>query len=392
MPPLPQELVDSIVGEVGDFDSLKACSLVMPLRYSSQRILLRSLTLKNPRSSLPNYAAVRDLFSQSPHVATYITRVKIELPRSNTNSADLESLYQVLRNLANVHRCILDGSGGVWGHLTAWPHLTPATVSAISDFLLCQPLQELHVDSIEKMSPSTFVRLITAAPLLGMRHVYSDANSVEISLESLLNEPSAPRLVLDTGSGDVAALLVRPDFSPLTAAIRGLSILEHHNGSGLVSSVAHRLERLHIKCTITPTLWQLSFPPLPALRSAEFAFRFAHSAAPELAAAILSILHHISSPALGEIIITYLNFAQQRLPELDPQFLAALDSALVVHPAGPQIRWRLDHRGDDRATYLDAFAYAVRREMPQVTELERLTFEAYHQSGFIDGLPYAVRI
>jgi hypothetical protein len=60
----PQELLDAVVAELEDVESLKSCSLAgSPLRSPSQRKLMRSLTLTastSPSDQLtrPHYAAV----------------------------------------------------------------------------------------------------------------------------------------------------------------------------------------------------------------------------------------------------------------------------------------------------------------------------------------------
>ncbi|KAJ7877778.1 hypothetical protein B0H13DRAFT_2346940 [Mycena leptocephala] len=57
---LPQELLDAIVNEVHDMETLKNCPLA-------------GYTLREPRRQ--NYAAACKLLEESPHIAHYITRL-----------------------------------------------------------------------------------------------------------------------------------------------------------------------------------------------------------------------------------------------------------------------------------------------------------------------------
>ncbi|KAJ7870671.1 hypothetical protein B0H13DRAFT_2350296 [Mycena leptocephala] len=101
--PLPQELVHKIVCQL-DVRSLKACSLAgSPFRHTSQRILLRSITLDG--STRPsNCIAAHALLTESPRVAAYITRLTIFLPSKDTIAEEVEeveSLVQILSRLTN---------------------------------------------------------------------------------------------------------------------------------------------------------------------------------------------------------------------------------------------------------------------------------------------------
>ncbi|KAJ7432947.1 hypothetical protein FB451DRAFT_1196718, partial [Mycena latifolia] len=126
---IPQELVNAIVDLVGDTESLKACSLASPsLCSASQRILLRSLTLKG-RFDPSNYVATSTLFVESPHIAQYITNLKIELPHSRTALAGAHSIPEVLTKLSRVRQCTIEGL--TREHCARWYELGEELTSAL---------------------------------------------------------------------------------------------------------------------------------------------------------------------------------------------------------------------------------------------------------------------
>ncbi|KAJ7474999.1 hypothetical protein FB451DRAFT_1247243 [Mycena latifolia] len=386
---LPQELVDAIIGELDDVKALKACSLVgSPMRNRSQRILLRSLTLKNGRRgkpSLPNYSAVCALLAESPYISAYITQLKVELPPGppvKIDAQDIESLQEVLGKLANVQRCIVEGGGRLGDGPTEWERRQ----------VYLPALLGLHVHGVDAIPLGVFLRFMTAAPLLAFRNVSMDVESHKLPAISTVHGPPVHRLVLDMGSGPITELLALPQFSSHTANVRGLSIFPYFDrGSRLVSSVAHTLEHVHFKCT--DETWNLSLPPLPALRTAEFTMSFGNRTAPAIVTTVSSLLDPTSSPRLEEIVITYFRFGPRPPPVFDSAFLIGLDNALVAHPSAPCIRWRLDPDWDERATYLAAFSALVRQGMPKVDRLDRLTVEPYEEYvALVDGLRYDIRI
>ncbi|KAJ7688733.1 hypothetical protein B0H17DRAFT_1202809 [Mycena rosella] len=126
------ELLDAIIGTLDDVEALKVCALTGSLmRGSSQRILLRSLTLTGYRDRLrvPNYQGVDTLLRESPHIAAYITHLIIHLPLDsrvgelNTEEQEVEILQQVLGKLARFSR-----TGDITRLLTG-PHLLPYTAA-----------------------------------------------------------------------------------------------------------------------------------------------------------------------------------------------------------------------------------------------------------------------
>ncbi|KAJ7031697.1 hypothetical protein C8F04DRAFT_1262565 [Mycena alexandri] len=103
--PLPQELVDAIVSEVADPNSLKACALAsLSFRGPSQRALHSSLTLHGHQDS-----AVREFLTTSPHITLYVTKLKMKLPPPHAPFSEFDSLEWILSKLTRVNRCVITG-------------------------------------------------------------------------------------------------------------------------------------------------------------------------------------------------------------------------------------------------------------------------------------------
>ncbi|KAJ7236047.1 hypothetical protein B0H12DRAFT_131279 [Mycena haematopus] len=177
MESLPQELLLAIIHEIDDIPSLKACALTGSMfRDASQRVLLRSLTLKG------DMQAAHTLLVESPHVATYITRLSIRFPLSQgLGMAKIEALQptiqKIMVKLVNVHQCILN----FWEDLDQ----TPALVSTLFDFLERQPLRELHVRDASGVSPASLLRLLTTAPVVFFFDVHVDRDpDLVVSLDN----------------------------------------------------------------------------------------------------------------------------------------------------------------------------------------------------------------
>ncbi|KAJ7063982.1 hypothetical protein C8F01DRAFT_1130029, partial [Mycena amicta] len=76
VPVLPQELVDSILGDVQNPTSLKQCSLVSPsFREPAQRLLFRDLSVMNDASRLRQLC---DFLLENPRVADFVHNLRLD--------------------------------------------------------------------------------------------------------------------------------------------------------------------------------------------------------------------------------------------------------------------------------------------------------------------------
>ncbi|KAJ7134053.1 hypothetical protein C8R43DRAFT_956361 [Mycena crocata] len=366
-PILPQELLEGIISEVDDFDSLKACSLAASrLTERSQRILLRSLTLSG-WSNPPNYIAAWNLLEESPHIAPYITHLKI-LPRELF--ADFESLERVLAKLAHVQHCDLDGR-----HRTfRWRNVTPRLISTFIDFFARQPLRHLRLTRMEGISHTIF---LGAAPSLCF-FVVSVANAEDVIVDHPPFETTLNQLVVDVGSDDIPHLLTRPQLVPYTVSLGRLSIdpVPSRNFVRFSYPLAPPINGSKYTSSPPPP----SSSALPNLRTAEFVIHAFHQDPIPwmLTTTSACILAPHASPALVEVVFTYLAVVWQheRPPELDPMALPTLDAALVGHPAAPRILWRrFNSNMDNGMGQSVAFMKLLQGGLPRTREAGRLMFE-----------------
>ncbi|KAJ6558081.1 hypothetical protein B0H19DRAFT_128228 [Mycena capillaripes] len=161
VPLIPAELVDAILSEVEDIESLKACSLA-------------GSALRHPICT----------FLEESHVAPYITRFTIYLP---AHTVPQESFTQVLRLLPNVRRCILSGDSQARDGRKAYLPFP------VLDFLARQPLRDLHVMNITDLPLTWFCHLLGFAPTVYFYEVFISEES-----QRSLSGYSAPCLCSNT--------------------------------------------------------------------------------------------------------------------------------------------------------------------------------------------------
>ncbi|KAJ7478946.1 hypothetical protein FB451DRAFT_1556724 [Mycena latifolia] len=389
-PSLPQELVEAVVAELDDVESLKACSLAgSQFRHGSQRILLRSLTVKTPLESVtPNYDAACTFLSEAPHVAGYITHLRIQLPVRVPTSADVEKLQQVLDRLANVRYCIIVGTtrrlrGSSLGALS------PAGTSAVLDFFSRQRLRGLYLRFISEIPMAAFWQLVTAAPMLSLCLV-----SIQDGKGNMPGpfSPAVPldTLVLDNAAQNVCAQLVHPKFRSCIVSLRRLSIPIHcEYKEDIMLAAANTLQHLHFCCKEYSTDFDVQLPQLPKLHFIEFAGIY-HSGVPQWINILSRFLVSTSSPALGEITLTLFPIRSASPHAVVASLLSPLDLAIMAHPGAPRIRWRMSFAAAVQAQF-DEFVLAVQDGMPRAHAAGRLVVEWYddrqeYRAGFLPDI------
>jgi hypothetical protein len=239
---LPQELVDTIVDEIGDVPSLKACALAGTMfRDASRRILLRSLTLKT------NVKETHILLEESPHFASYVTRLVLGQGATSIKSQH-KSVEQVLGKLTNVRYCIIFAS-----------QQNPTFTSTLLDFLARQPLRELTVISKDAVPPAIILHLITTAPIItfALMPLRKDQDPIMFSVE--IPGPRPPRaedlmvaLEMENYMGDLYDFLAQPQLKSYTSMLRRLFISffrfrDINTGVKLLLATAPQLEHLHLQ-------------------------------------------------------------------------------------------------------------------------------------------------
>ncbi|KAJ7610638.1 hypothetical protein DFH06DRAFT_1245903 [Mycena polygramma] len=125
---LPQELVDAIIEEVCDDQTLQNCSLVAKaFVVPSQRSLFRSLYLYT-RVNLAHHASSTcghacTLFDASPHLAAYVRRLTLCLGRAE----DYTAVERILQIANVVTQLAIHGSSDSF----RWDYMSPSLISSI---------------------------------------------------------------------------------------------------------------------------------------------------------------------------------------------------------------------------------------------------------------------
>ncbi|KAJ7486584.1 hypothetical protein FB451DRAFT_1362907 [Mycena latifolia] len=371
---IPPELIDAIVHQVEDVDSLKACSLAGSwFRATSQRVLLSSLTL-DTHSHTGTYAAACTMLAESPHVAAYIKRFTVELSEG-TSHVEGQNLQRILRKLTNVRRCTIAGDSQFccWGNLTAAP--------TIIGFIRKQPLEELHVLLLNGVPLPVLAVLISSAPTLSFFTVHPNR---WIMLPPGGRPTGSPmkQLLLSRRSNGICDMLSRPECARYLVNVRELGLCPHPEYTNeIISSCAQTLEHLRFNCTqINTASIILPLPPLTALRSIEIMIAFTDFYELWLIRGISSLLAS-GPPTLEEITVTYSPISRMVPPPyvLRPETINELGKALIDFMSSVRIRWRLDFESDEAGQHLHvaAFARSMQRGLPETYERGKLVVERY---------------
>ncbi|KAJ6493222.1 hypothetical protein C8R45DRAFT_1136250 [Mycena sanguinolenta] len=378
---LPQELVDAILIEVDDLDSLKACCLVQSrFRVPCQRILLDRITLSGlsiDQLHQENYGAVRTLLEESPQVATHIRILKLRLhiPGMNTDTpaVDADSLQWVLRHLVNVRQFTLHGSYGLMRWSLPWTYLPSALSEALLDFVSQRNLHRLGVRCISALSGEALVILLESTRSLSFWQVTVQQKGVPHSPSS--HVPSIVQdLALHYGCRDLFTMLSYPYFRPYISTLRRVCFNpKDEYVRTIVGPAADTLEHIQFMCN-DRLGWDspISLPPLRSLRIIEFTISLLYSRLPFLLDTISALLDSHASRSFQEIVMTFP--AHQRIPK---DLMTSLDRALVAHPAGPCIRWRMDFETWNGATLFTRFENTLKIGLPETHALGRLVVEEY---------------
>ncbi|KAJ6457250.1 hypothetical protein C8R45DRAFT_564868 [Mycena sanguinolenta] len=349
MESLPQELVNAIVREIDDTPSLKACALAgLIFRDACQRVLLSSLTLKNE-----NAGAAQAFLAESPHVATYITRLEIQFFKGRLTEAKLHAVQQHIQNvigqLTNVHHCIMAG--------TLNGDSTPAFMSAVLDLLARQPLRELNVRHLSRIPLDIILRLLASAPAVTFFFVLTDS----APCPSVLDNSQCPLELEDLFVGPFTASEI-PDLLVhlQSKSLRRLSFFNTADNDAqleLINTAACTLEHLYLGGCADSFIP----PPLPSLRS----FSFDHPCSVDIILAVVRV-----SPLLTDIMIF--------ISSLIPGTLTTLDVALAAHPKHLIIRWRINvghcHKDGQESKFVE-LATNIRAGMPKTFQQGRIVLE-----------------
>ncbi|KAJ7052249.1 hypothetical protein C8F01DRAFT_1261962 [Mycena amicta] len=225
---LPLELIELIVDELPDYDSLRSCCFVASIfRIRCQKRLWAWLRL-SPRASFGSrwrtYTEIAAILDVYPHLAAYVTRVNIVLPDKNTPwySADHEvAAESILRRLTRIRETTIIGVEYSFGVAA----ITEVLDRALQILRAHGTMAQLMLYSVQRLPLDIMHRVLSSAPSIVLLETgVADSSSIP--------SPSARRSLPGSGpietlrvesSPTVTALLLRPEFAPYTNSLKKLS-------------------------------------------------------------------------------------------------------------------------------------------------------------------------
>ncbi|KAJ7176144.1 hypothetical protein C8R43DRAFT_975076 [Mycena crocata] len=282
MVPIPNELTAAIVDELQhDRESLKSCSLVGPsFCAASQRHLFHSMWLhpdawwllsrvfsqphitenRTPASSIRRVSA---LFSESPHLATYVRHLAVDL---TTSPDQAKLLVQILRNVRNLETFAISSTG------IDWNALPPALASTILDVFARPSLKRIHLWCLKNIPASVILGALSSTTVLlisSCTAAYPEYPPITRP-ELAQNVSRLEQLLLSTTDPASYDLILSPHAPQLKHVTRLMLRADRRTRLGaeeLLSRLCGTLTHLVLDAEEFGAPCPLSFPTLPKLRS-----------------------------------------------------------------------------------------------------------------------------
>ncbi|KAJ6574224.1 hypothetical protein B0H19DRAFT_1123960 [Mycena capillaripes] len=276
MTSLPDELIAAVVDELEhDRESLKACSLVgASFCAPSQRRLFHSMWLHHDawwfssRSYTPSYSGERGtpgstirtlapVLSESPHLATYVRRLTIDL---TTFPEEAALLAQMLRAMQNLKTFAVSSS------FLNWNDLPLALTSACLDVLELPSLDRLHLWCIENIPASVILGALSSTTVLS---IFSSTIATQLELPTSAAEPVPEntsrlhKLLLTSSESSSYDLILSPrapELTQMTTLLLRPHIATKLGAERLLSSLSGTLTHLILDSERAPLLLDIILP------------------------------------------------------------------------------------------------------------------------------------
>ncbi|KAF7321131.1 hypothetical protein HMN09_00201200 [Mycena chlorophos] len=382
---LPPELIELIVDKLRhDNITLKSCSLAASFfREPCQRRLLHALNLCTTSVYRRQpYSKVSARLDESPHLASYITKVVVYLPATDVEwERNRDIAKSVFRRLAHIRDATIQGN---YSHQARYESLSVEVVDwTISTLRVHAVLDHLRLWSIERLPVSVLAGALAAAPSISFRDVrlLDDSEDPPANLDLQPGRVSLDRLAI-WHSPMVNALLLRPTCAVYTDTLRALILCEEYLISyretmfALCFTTARRLEHLDLEfATRIRQESNINLPNyLPRLRS--LVVRFSNNGLSTWVAPtfLLKLVSHETSPALKSLTLCVSTVVaaddseeeKSRYTFSDSQAITELDRVLGLHCTPVAVRFSLSTLplGQKQGVRNAVFAVALRKAMP----------------------------
>ncbi|KAJ7725427.1 hypothetical protein DFH07DRAFT_252759 [Mycena maculata] len=276
MSSLPNELVAVVLDELDrDYLSLKTCALVTTAFCStSQRHLFRSIWLHrgdwhsytfaqqavHRGVSIPSGTIMgwHSLISTSPHLASHVRDLTIDLPSSEDEDITLK---HVLRALPSIERLVISGMAVRWGDLSA------GLRSVVLAMLSLPSLDRLHLLDIRDV-PTQILRVLPSMKAFSIHRTTFKGDTDPPESEGL---PSSrlEHITISTNMRSTYKLILphAPRFTNVTKIHLFIDFFSCMGPEKLLSAVGRTLQHLELDCD--RLYYPFGLPPLPSLRTLE---------------------------------------------------------------------------------------------------------------------------
>ncbi|KAJ7138318.1 hypothetical protein C8R44DRAFT_848163 [Mycena epipterygia] len=273
MPPvrLAQEMLASIVDQVQERRTLKACSLVArSFVFPSQRHLFRRqptgtdyLTVVMP------FQTALALFTMSPHLITHVKDLYLGLRLLQ----DCHAAQSVLRIASEITLLGIFGNGV----LLDWNTISPSLSTLLKDIALRSTVRSLNLEQIKGIPTSLIHSPPFRALSLTLVNLEEDITSTSPFIPAPLDHSSGlEHLTIGVAVADYTKTAIEMDMRGRLAKLRKLSLLDIRIGNDerwprltrflLESNFRPSLEHLELSfITLVPELAPISFPALKSL-------------------------------------------------------------------------------------------------------------------------------
>ncbi|KAJ7142407.1 hypothetical protein C8R44DRAFT_846451 [Mycena epipterygia] len=200
------------------------------------------------------------LLTESPHLASYVRDLTIDLPDS---AAEDMALQRVLKAVPNLERFVISGLS------MRWDALSPGLAAIILDVLAQPVLDHLHLLSMRDVPAHAILSALSTMRVLSIHHTsFNEAEPPAIS-----RPPTTPRLehlIFATGLPSTYEFILSP-YAPRLTNVKKLFLLDDMvcrlHAERLLSSIGGTLECLELDYGILSRSSMLNLPHLPNLRS-----------------------------------------------------------------------------------------------------------------------------
>ncbi|KAJ7290512.1 hypothetical protein C8J57DRAFT_1276030 [Mycena rebaudengoi] len=265
MDSIPPELIDTIFGHVDDPESFVSCSCVATIFVApSQRNIFRLMRAEADIQGPRNLLAREAFIAESPHIASYVHDLELQIPYLEEEERALAS---ILRSLPNLERLVVSG------RTLHWRGISEGLKGALMEVIDRPALQRVHLIGLMH-TPSAFILRLVSSVSIFLCYTSIDPptdSGTTPDIGSLVSETRLRHLIVPGPSAGVPFLCDVLLHTPSCIAhLERLQVATHPSGNAhiarLLYAVSHTLRHLELDPK-GPLLQSLSLPPMPRVHT-----------------------------------------------------------------------------------------------------------------------------